>query len=129
MCSNICESNFEKVYDKFDDFFEFVIHELNSLLTNENSELKLIMNTSSHFILKKLSINLIKLSHQHARLDANYYVLIKLLSNEENEFIHLFKQESDYKKGMNYYMFIFALIFFFINGYFIEYIRIKMRKQ
>ncbi len=128
MCSNICESNFEGIYDKFDEFSEYVIHTLNSSLTNANLELNLIMNQSSKFMIKKLSNNLIKLSHQHAKLDANFNVLVKLLTTpqEENESYRFFQQQIEYRKGMNSYMFMIAFILFFITGYLIEYVRIKM---
>jgi hypothetical protein len=127
MCIRICEYNFERIYDKFDDFSEFTIHKLNTSLTNVNSELNLIINQSSILIIKKLNDNLIKISHNHAKLDANYHILCKLLNsqNEENEFIHLFENQNEYKKGMNIQIFLIAFILFFITGYYIEYVRMK----
>ena len=129
MCSPICETNYEGIYDKFDDLSEFVIHTLNASLANANSELNLIINQSSRFIIKKLNNNLVKLSHHHAKLDANFHVLVKLLTvqpDETEENLHLVEQKVEYRKGMNTSMFIVAFILFFITGYWIEYVRIKM---
>ncbi len=126
MCSNICETNFEEIYDKFDRFSKFVFHKLNSSLTNSNSELNQIVNQSSSFIVQKLNDKLIKISNNHASLDAHFHILVKLLNteNEENEFINLFEYQN--KKGMNSHTFLVAIILFFITGYFIEYVRMKM---
>ncbi len=122
MCSNLCENNFEKVYNKFDHLYDFVFHTLNSSI-NVNSELNIIINESSHFIIKKLNNHLIQLTHNHARLDANYQILNKLLK-ENNEDMHKNINEMipnniypSYHKEMNFQMFIIALILFFITGY------------
>jgi hypothetical protein len=123
-CSSLCEDNFISIYHKFDEFSERIIHSLNK--TSLTNEIKQMVDEMSLALIIKTKLNMQKISHQHARLQATSQVLENLLQvdnlqvdNTDNR-IH---EVRHIQRGLNIYQFVILMIVFFGIGINFEIIR------
>jgi hypothetical protein len=124
MCSSIlCDDNFLHIYEKFDKFGEKMISILNKTNIDLSHELKKIVDKSSLDLMIKTKISIQKISHQHARMEANSRVLTHLLeSPQEFETRHI-------NRGLNIYTFILLCIVFACIGINFEIIRLRSMRM
>ncbi len=118
---NLCNNNFVNIFNRLDTF-ENSIHRIFSL--NLSLELKEIVSTSSDYLLKKTQKNMMKISHQHCKIEAYYRVLKR--HYERIETIETI--EIPEKGGFQMNEFILCMFLSMIIGYMIERIRIKIYK-
>ena len=120
-CLTLCEDNFITIYKKLDDFDELMIHSLKTSLTNE---IKQMVDEMSLALIIKTKLNMQKISHQHAQIEATSRVLENLLQGfpQIREVRHI-------QRGLNVYQFILLMIVFLCIGINIEIIRIRRSKN
>jgi len=117
-CVKLCEDNFLSIYEKLDVFKVRVIEMLNN--SNVNEELKEVLEEMSMHIILKTRINMEKISHHHARLDATSRVLQDLLERDQVE-----REIHDTYRGMNLFQFMWIAFIFMCIGFNLEIIRLK----
>jgi hypothetical protein len=129
-CSSLCEDNFISIYHKFDEFSERIIHSLNK--TSLTNEIKQMVDEMSLALIIKTKLNMQKISHQHARLQATSQVLENLLrvdnlqaDNTDNLQI---KEVRHIQGGLNVYQFVILMIVFLGIGINVEIIRSRRSK-
>lgn len=132
-CSNLCEDNFITVYEKFDAFGKHMIQSLNKTNIELSKEIKQIVDEMSLALIIKTKLNMQKISHHHARLEATSRVLEQILQppvlephvlSQKMFEPELFEYETRHtNRGLNYYQFILLCIVFVCIGINFETIR------
>ncbi len=116
MCSPLCESNFISIYQKFDEFGDNLIQTLNTTSVEVSHDLKQLVDEMSLALLIKTKLSIQKISHQHARLDANSRVLEQLLEPVPELVLHT-------TAGMNWFEFLGLCFVVLCIGFNIEMFR------
>ncbi len=122
-CSPLCEDNFITIYRKLDEFGERMIHTLNK--TSLTNEIKQMVDEMSLALIIKTKLNMQKISHQHARIEATSRVLENLLQIDPQQQI---TEVRHIQKGLNIYQFIILMIVFLCIGINFEIIRSRRSK-
>lgn len=124
MCSNLCEDNFISIYAKFDTFGQRIISTLNKTNVELSHELKNIVDEMSVALVLKTKLNIAKVNHHHARLEATSRVLEQMLQPKVPELLEYSIHETRHtNRGLNYYQFILLCIVFVCIGINFETIR------
>ncbi len=124
-CSPLCEDNFMSIYQKFDQFGDRMLLSLNKTNVEISKEVKKLVDELSLALIIKTKLNMQKISHHHARLEASSRILEQMVQIEpiQNESIvrHV-------HNGLNLYQFIGLMIVFLCLGINFEIIRSRREK-